>query len=88
MVSSLDHVIKPIDYYTGVDFELNLYALHPRLIKLNEFLKLESSIQIERRISSPALSTYKKALIKIGLFSYLFNLKMFFTKFKILRTYR
>lgn len=48
LVNILSKIVKPIDHYTGSGRHVNMYALAPRVITLNEKFKMMSCINSER----------------------------------------
>jgi glycosyl transferase family 25 len=50
LLKTLTKVIKPIDHYTGSGSYINMYALSPRVISLNEKLKAMGCIDIDREV--------------------------------------
>lgn len=92
LLGSLDKIIKPIDHYTGVDRFINMYAINPRVVMLNEGFKNQSSIAKERNVdknnSKKWDSLSKRFLLKIRLLKLALNTKMFYNRIKVLKEYK
>ncbi len=94
LLKELTLIIKPIDHYTGIDTYVNMYAIHPRVVMLNEKFKEQSSITLERnesqnkRIHEKEMPMTKKILKKTGLLNIIMKIKMNYNRFKKLKEYK
>jgi len=48
LVEELSPIRIPMDYYTGDDQYINLYAISPRVIRVNNILDAQSNLTLER----------------------------------------
>lgn len=60
LADTLIKIIKPIDHYTGSGRYINMYALSPRIISLNQKFKAMSCINVERELQ---FESVKKAVV-------------------------
>lgn len=65
LLKTLKTITKPIDHYTGSEHYLNMYALTPRIISLNEVFKLMGCIEFEREKKSAHLKDYSSLKVVI-----------------------
>lgn len=65
LLQTLKTIIRPIDHYTGSELYLNMYALFPRIISLNEVFKLMGCIEFEREKKSAHIKKHSTFIIII-----------------------
>lgn len=96
LVKQLETIKKPIDNYTGSDTYVNLYAISPRVIGINNVLTEQSNLEIERNLIVDKYNKFNdKKKIKSKLVRELIrpllqlkNLsKLYYDKIKILKKY-
>jgi glycosyl transferase, family 25 len=97
--SQLTTIIKPIDYYTGTDTDINMYAIRPRIVRLHPQYKENSIIETERKAQKkklelhstknviPIKSRIKNTLKDFGVLDYVMKLKLYYDRVKTLRNY-
>jgi glycosyl transferase family 25 len=90
LLQSLTKIIMPIDHYTGVDTYVNMYAINPRIVELDERFKEKSTIAQDRTNNKvdQKSSMAKILLQKVGLLHIAHNIKIVFDRFKKLKNYQ
>jgi glycosyl transferase family 25 len=97
LLKELSLIKKPIDHYTGVEKYVNMYAIQPRVVRLSELFKEQSSISIERSKQQNSkkninkkreeLSFLQKILQNIGVLNTIRNRKLYINQVKKLKEY-
>lgn len=90
LVKELTEIIKPIDHYTGVDTYVNMYAIRPRVVMLDDKFKDMSGIALERdeKKSQKQLDVKVKILKKMGLIHAAMYTKVTFNRMKKQKEYK
>jgi glycosyl transferase family 25 len=82
----LDNIYKPIDHYTSDSSIINVYALHPTVINVNEEFHTLIDDSKTRKNSNDRLSVL--LLKKIGIINIAVRLKIFIKVLKPIRKYK
>lgn len=92
LLDSLETIVKPIDHYTGIESYVNMYAIKPRVVRISDKFKYNSSIDQERieqmkKSSENIKSPFKRILHKIGLLRKARELKILLKTLKVPKKY-
>jgi len=80
LLSRLETIDKPIDHYTGIDEELNLYIVNPAIIKINDFLSDTYHSMEDRKKLQYSVQKKQKHIIPLNMRRKYIGLKRFFKK--------
>lgn len=92
-------ITKPIDHFVDREKYINIYAIRPRIVRVNYSMLLESRIELDRKTRNKLFkkkehfyklkknSIYKTFFIKIGFFYLYSKISIFYLRIKKLKTY-